>query len=121
MATIDSHNSSTGLDVVFAALADPARRAIVAKLARGEATVGEVALPLDMALPSVSKHVRVLERARLIERRVDGRRHWLRLSPTGWRAAADYVEGYRWFWESSLDRLSDLASALAESPTEGDK
>lgn len=101
------------LDGVFAALADPSRRAIVARLAAGEATVGDVARPLNMALPSVSKHVRVLERAGLIERRVDGRRHWLRLSPAGLATAGEYMDTYRRFWDASVDRLADLTAELA--------
>lgn len=118
METIDRTNDSSGLDAVFAALADPNRRAILARLAAGEATVGDVAAPLDMALPSVSKHVRVLERSGLVVRRVDGRQHWLRLSETGWRRASDYVDGYRCFWESSLDRLSDMVRGMAVDPRE---
>jgi DNA-binding transcriptional ArsR family regulator len=103
------------LDRVFGALADPTRRAILAQLAGGEATVGDVAEPLRMALPSVSKHVRVLERSGLIARRVDGRRHWLRLSPEGLRRAADFIDFYRPFWEQSVDRLASLTTELARS------
>lgn len=118
METIDGSTAGPDLDAVFAALADPSRRAILARLASGEATVGDVAGPLDMALPSVSKHVRVLERSGLVERRVAGRQHWLRLSETGWRRASQYVDGYRWFWESSLDRLSDVVRGMAVEPKE---
>jgi len=100
------------LDGVFNALADPSRRAILAQLATGEATVGDVAAPLDMALPSVSKHVRILERSGLIERRVDGRRHWLRLRPDGMRTAGEYLDFYRPFWEASVDRLTHLTVEL---------
>jgi DNA-binding transcriptional ArsR family regulator len=107
------------LDRVFGALADPTRRAILARLAGGEATVGDVAEPLRMALPSVSKHVRVLERSGLIARRVEGRRHWLRLSPEGLRTAADFIDFYRPFWEQSVDRLAALTSELAASSATG--
>jgi DNA-binding MarR family transcriptional regulator len=68
-----------------------------------------------MALPSVSKHVRVLERSGLIARRVEGRRHWLRLSPEGLRTAADFIDFYRPFWEQSVDRLAALTTELAGS------
>ncbi|MEW5991480.1 MAG: metalloregulator ArsR/SmtB family transcription factor [Chloroflexota bacterium] len=104
----------TRLDDVFGALADPSRRAILARLAQGEATVGEVAAPLNMALPSVSKHVRILERSGLIQRRVDGRRHWLRLRPDGLRAAGELLDFYRPFWEASIDRLATLTDELAQ-------
>jgi DNA-binding transcriptional ArsR family regulator len=103
------------LDRVFGALADSTRRAILAQLAGGEATVGDVAEPLRMALPSVSKHIRVLERSGLIARRVEGRRHWLRLSPEGLRTAADFIDFYRPFWEQSVDRLAALTTELAGS------
>ncbi len=100
------------LDRVFAALADPARRAIVDRLAGGEATVGAVAAPLAMALPSVSKHVKVLERAGLVTRRVDGRQHWLRLSPEGFRSTADWLAHHEQFWSESVDRLAELVAGL---------
>jgi DNA-binding transcriptional ArsR family regulator len=106
------------LDRVFGALADPTRRAILARLVVGEATVGDVAAPLGMALPSVSKHVRLLERSGLIARRVEGRRHWLRLSPDGLRTAADYIDMYRTFWEQSVDRLADLTASFTGSTPE---
>jgi DNA-binding transcriptional ArsR family regulator len=100
------------LDDVFGALADPSRRAILARLARGEATVGDLAEPLDMALPSVSKHIRILERSGLIQRRVQGRRHWLRLRPDGLRTAGELLDFYRPFWDASVDRLADLTTEL---------
>lgn len=103
------------LDEIFGALADPSRRAILARLMAGEATVGEVAEPLRMAPPSVSKHVRVLERAGLIERRVLGRQHWLRLRPGGLSTAGTYIDFYRPFWEASVDRLADLTTELLGS------
>jgi DNA-binding transcriptional ArsR family regulator len=102
------------LDRVYAALSDPARRSIVRRLARGEATVGEVAKPLDMALPSVSKHIKVLERAGLVARRVEGRRHFLRLEPNALRTAGEWLSFYRPFWEGGADRLSALVAELDE-------
>lgn len=104
--------AASELDAVFAALADPARRAIVERLTGGEATVGAVAAPLDMALPSVSKHIKILERAGLVTRRVDGRRHWLRLAPGGFRNAADWFAHHHQFWSESIDRLDALVAEL---------
>ncbi len=103
------------LDIVFAALADPSRRMILERLAGGEATVGTIARPLPMALPSVSKHVKVLIRAGLVERQVRGREHWLRLTPVGFRSATDWLAGYQQFWTESLDQLGRLVIAL-EAP-----
>lgn len=96
------------LDAVFAALSDRSRRTIVERLASGEATVGTVARPLRMTPPSVSKHVKILERAGLIERRLKGREHWLRLTPQGLKSAAEWVITYDRFWNESLDRLDEL-------------
>jgi DNA-binding transcriptional ArsR family regulator len=96
------------LDETFAALADPTRRAILARLAQGEAVVGELAKPFAMSLPAVSRHLRVLERARLIERRVDAQWRVCRLRPQPLRAAVDWLDDYRRFWEESLDRLAEV-------------
>jgi DNA-binding transcriptional ArsR family regulator len=93
------------LDRTFAALADPTRRAIVARLADGEASVTDLAAPFDMSLPAVSKHLKVLERAGLITR---GRRaQWrpCRLEPEALKEASDWLEEYRRLWEERLDRL----------------
>lgn len=109
-------SDSVTLDHVFSALSDPTRRAILARLVVGEATVGDVAAPLKMALPSVSKHVRLLERSGLISRRVDGRRHWLSLSPDGLRTAGDYLDFYRPFWSQGVDRLAELTGELTSPP-----
>lgn len=97
---------------VFAALADPTRLAIVEQLARGEATVGTVAAPHNMALPSISKHLKVLENAGLLTRRVVGREHWLRLVPDGFRTAAEWFAHYEQFWSQSIDRLEQLLTEL---------
>ena len=117
MRKLFSIDSPSGDDPseVFAALADPTRRVIVETLARGEATVGEVAQPHDMALPSISKHIKVLERAGLVTRRVEGRQHWLRLMPEGFRTAAEWFAHYQEFWSESIDRLEQL---LREIDTE---
>lgn len=106
------------LDSVFSALADPTRRAIVERLAQGTATVGTLAEPHDMALPSVSKHIGVLERAGLITRSVEGRQHWLALAPEGFATAAAWFTHYEQFWTASVDRLEALLTQLAEEDVE---
>ncbi|HYZ10427.1 MAG TPA: metalloregulator ArsR/SmtB family transcription factor [Actinomycetota bacterium] len=100
------------LDQVFSALADPTRRAILARLASGEATVTELAAPFDISLPAVSKHLKVLERAGLIVR---GRaRQWrpARLEATPLREVAEWAERYRRFWEERYDRLDEYLEEL---------
>jgi len=96
------------LDRTFAALAHPARRAILARLERGDANVGELAQPFAISLPAVSRHLHLLERAGLIERRVDAQWRVCRLRPRGLRAAAGWFDEYRQFWEGSLDRLAEV-------------
>ncbi len=90
----------------FAALADPTRRRILAHLARGSRPVTHLARPHQMSLPAVSKHLRVLEKAGLLRRRRYGRVHEMELNARPLRQAAQWVEEYRKFWESSLDRLA---------------
>jgi DNA-binding transcriptional ArsR family regulator len=99
--------SASRLDSVFGALADPTRRAIVARLARGEITVGELARPFPMSLPAIGKHLVVLERARLVERRRDGRVRRVRLVPMAMGDAAAWLEPYRRLWENHIDRLAE--------------
>jgi DNA-binding transcriptional ArsR family regulator len=91
----------------FAALADPTRRAILARLAKGEATVGELAEPFEISLPAVSRHLRVLEGARLIERRVDAQWRMCSLSAEPLQAASEWIEFFRRFWEGRLDRMAE--------------
>ena len=91
---------SSDLDRVFAALADPTRRAILARLARGEAVVGDLAEPFAISLPAVSRHLRVLQRARLIERRVDAQWRICRLRAKPLRDAAQWIDRYRRFREA---------------------
>lgn len=93
------------LSSTFAALADPTRRAILATLAKGETTVQALADPFDMSLPAVSKHLKVLERAGLIERGRDAQYRPCRLRPEGLKQVASWIEYYRKFWEESFDRL----------------
>jgi DNA-binding transcriptional ArsR family regulator len=100
------------LSTTFAALADPTRRAILARLARGEATVTELAAPFDMSLPGISKHLKVLERAGLIERGREAQWRPCRLQAEPLKEVEDWVEQYRRHWEQSLDRLSDYLRRL---------
>ena len=100
------------LDTTFAALADPTRRAILARLARGEATVGELAAPFDMTLPAISKHLKVLERAGLIARGRDAQARPCRLQARPLGEAVQWLERYRKFWEESFDRLDDYLREL---------
>jgi DNA-binding transcriptional ArsR family regulator len=95
------------LDAVFSALADPTRRAIVVRLADGEASVSELAQPFDVSLPAVIKHLAVLERAGLLEHDKRGRVRRCRLIATPMRAADDWLSTYRMFWERRLDSLTD--------------
>ncbi|MDJ0948802.1 MAG: metalloregulator ArsR/SmtB family transcription factor [Alphaproteobacteria bacterium] len=97
--------SQSALDQTFAALADPTRRAIVARLMEGEARVTEVAAPFDMSLNAVSKHLKVLERAGLVDRRVQGREHRLALVAAPLDQAADWIEDKLAFWHRRLDAL----------------
>jgi DNA-binding transcriptional ArsR family regulator len=94
------------LNDTFAALADPTRRAILARLASGEATVGELAAPFAISLPAVSRHLKVLERASLIERKRDGQTRRCRLNPAPLDEAAEWLAFHRAFWTASLDRLA---------------
>jgi len=98
--------SATALDATFGALADPTRRAILDRLAHGEAMVTELAEPFRVSLPAISKHVRVLESAGLLEREVDGRVHRCRLAGQPMKNAAAWIEQYRAFWEVQFDALA---------------
>jgi DNA-binding transcriptional ArsR family regulator len=100
------------LSTVFSALADPTRRAILARLASGEASVVELAAPFDMSLPAVSKHLKVLEHAGLISRGRDAQRRPCRIEAAPLREANEWIESYRRFWEESLDRLDEYVREL---------
>jgi DNA-binding transcriptional ArsR family regulator len=103
---------SASLDHTFAALADPTRRAILSRLAAGEATVTELARPFEISLPAISRHLKVLEKAGLISRgrEAQWRPRTLRASPL--KDAASWLEEYRQFWEQSLDRLEEFIGEL---------
>lgn len=108
------------LSVTLAALADPTRRAILARLSAGQTSVTELAQPFDMSLPAVSKHLKVLERAGLVrrERSAQWRPCTLRAAPL--KEVADWIEGYRRFWSESFDRLDEHLRALKKAePTRG--
>src|SRR5580658_2730996 len=100
------------LSNTLSALADPTRRAILARLAQGEATVGELAKPFAMSGPAVTKHLNVLEKAGLIRRGRDAQRRPCRLEAGRIKEAAEYLAGFRQFWEGSLDRLEDYVQEL---------
>ena len=101
------------LDEALVALADPTRRAILARLAAGDARVTELAKPFAISLNSVSKHIRMLERAELVRRRSEGREHFVARNPNGLDVAADLIEGQRSLWAWRLGRLDE---ALKEQP-----
>ena len=103
------------LDHTFSALADPTRRAILVRLAQGEATVGELAKPFDISLPAISRHLKVLEDASLISNERDGKRRRCRLKPEALVAAADWLDFQRRFWTGSLERLD---AHLNQTPKE---
>ena len=100
------------LSTTFAALADPTRRAILARLARGEATVTELAKPFDMSQPAISKHLKVLERAGLISRGRDAQYRPCRLEAQRLKEAVAWMNRYRRFWEESFDRLDGLLDEM---------
>ncbi len=105
---------SPRLDETFTALSDPTRRAILARLARGEATVSELARPFDISLPAISRHLRVLQRAGLVEQGREGQRRPCRLAPARLEEAAGWIDQYRRFWEDSLDRLEEHLQEMAK-------
>ena len=110
--------SSDRLSTTFAALADPTRRAILARLALGETSVTELAEPFEMSLPAVSKHLKVLERAGLIARGREAQWRPCRIEPAALKDVDDWLERYRRFWDQSFDRLDDY---LRELQTKGKK
>jgi DNA-binding transcriptional ArsR family regulator len=110
----NSYERSEGLDATFAALADPTRRAILAKLASGEASVNELAAPFKMTQPAISKHLRVLERAGLISSGREAQRRPRRLEAAPLAQATEWLERYRQFWEERFQRLDVLLREMQE-------
>jgi DNA-binding transcriptional ArsR family regulator len=103
---------SQRLDATFAALADPTRRAILARLASGEATVGELVVPFAISQPAISRHLKVLERAGLVSRGRDAQRRPCRIEAKPLAEASEWLEGYRRFWEARYERLDALLAEL---------
>jgi DNA-binding transcriptional ArsR family regulator len=106
----------TSLDVTFAALADPTRRRILERLTHGQARVTDLAKPFSISLPAISKHLRVLENAGLLKRRRQGREYRIQIEPAPMRAASEWVEQYRRFWEGSLDSLAKYLENEQKNP-----
>jgi DNA-binding transcriptional ArsR family regulator len=109
------------LSTTFAALADPTRRAILARLALGETSVTELAEPFEMSLPAVSKHLKVLERAGLIARGREAQWRPCRIEPAALRDVDDWLQHYRRFWTESFDRLDDYLRELQTKEQERDR
>ena len=109
--------ASERLDLTFAALADPTRRAILARLATGEATVTELAEPFEMSQPAISKHLKVLERAGLVSMDVDAQRRPRKLEPKRLEEAVDWIERYREIFEQNYQRLDALLEELQAKPS----
>jgi DNA-binding transcriptional ArsR family regulator len=108
------------LTTIFSALADPTRRAILARLASGETSVTELAEPFDMSMPAISKHLKVLERAGLIARSREAQWRPCRLEPAPLKEVAEWAEFYRRFWEESFDRLDQYLINLQKKENEDD-
>jgi DNA-binding transcriptional ArsR family regulator len=112
-------NTTEDLTATFAALADPTRRAILGRLAQGEATVGELAKPFPISMQAVSKHLRVLERAGLVERGRTAQLRPSRLRAAPLRDAVQWLESYRGLWEESFDRLDERLRAGEDGTSDG--
>jgi DNA-binding transcriptional ArsR family regulator len=107
------------LSSTFSALADPTRRAILTKLSKGDRSVSDLAEPFDMSLPAISKHLKVLEKAGLIQRSRDAQYRPCKLNAKPLREAAKWVEQYRQFWEERFNRLDDYLAQLQGKPLQG--
>ena len=107
------------LSATFAALADPTRRAILARLALGETSVSELAEPFDISMPAVSRHLKVLEHAGLIARSREAQWRPCRIEPQALKTVDEWLEEYRRLWEQRLDRLEDYLRALQSAPSQG--
>jgi len=108
MEQLSYAKTGTNLDAIFAALADPTRRAILSRLVDGQASVNEIAAPFEMSQPAVSRHLKVLERAGLIERDIDEQRRPARLKAQKMAAAVDWLTQFEAFWGTSFDQLDDV-------------
>ncbi len=119
MEAIATSGQPQNLDAVFAALADPTRRAILSRLAAGEACVNELAAPFEMSQPAVSKHLKVLENAGLVRRAVDAQRRPAVLQAGPMAEAVNWLEDFRKFWTTSFDQLDDLLDDLKNTQKKG--
>ena len=108
-------NTPSNLDAIFAALADPTRRAILSRLVDGQASVNEIAAPFEMSQPAVSRHLRVLERAGLIERDIDEQRRPARLKAQKMAPAVDWLNEFKAFWGTSFDQLDNVLSNMKQA------
>ena len=113
-------DSLTELDAIFSALADPTRRAMLEQLRQGEKTVGEVAEPFDFALPTISRHIRVLEKAGLLTRKRQGRLHYLTLNAVPIQKASTYLTHYQAFWEETFGLLDNYLKQQTHEDEEDD-
>lgn len=114
MEQIGYINSQPNLDVIFSALADPTRRAILSRLAEGEASVNELAQPFEMSQPAVSRHLKVLERAGLIERGIDEQRRPARLKAEKMALAVDWLTEFKQFWATSFNQLDGVLETMKQ-------
>ena len=122
MLNVVPERSGPELDLLFGALSDGTRRAIVERLAKGDATVTELAEPFDISLPAISRHLKVLERASLITRSHEGRWRHARLTPMALANAANWISRYELLWSESFDRLDDhLARITSETSQEQER
>jgi len=118
MEQIGYIDTQPNLDAVFSALADPTRRAILSRLADGQATVNELAAPFKISQPAVSRHLKVLERAGLVARDVDAQRRPAKLKAEQMAAAVDWLTNFKEFWGSSFDQLDDLLITMKQTEDE---
>ena len=111
------NNQSEALDATFAALADPTRRAILKRLAQGERTVGELARPFEISPPAISRHLRVLEAARLLKRERQGRVHRIQLNPDPLKRASAWIQRQESFWRDRFDALERYLDEVPSTPS----
>ncbi len=117
MEQLDYINPPPNLDAIFSALADPTRRAILSRLVDGQASVNEIAAPFEMSQPAVSRHLKVLERAGLIERDIDEQRRPARLKAETMAAAVDWLTEFKVFWGTSFDQLDSVLLTMKQLET----
>lgn len=115
MSYTKNHQAPTNLDAVFSALADPTRRAILSRLATGEASVNEIAQPFAISQPAISRHLKVLEKAGLIERNIDEQRRPAKLKAENMIVAVDWLARFKAFWGDSFSQLDDLLIQMKKS------